>query len=129
MSTKFFNATPHAINIMADTEFVPSIRKYMGGAVVTTIPASGIMLNAVLRNVPVTTLDGGIPLVKNEVIDCDPIPAEALQADYIIVSALYAGAYRQLHGDDGVRLLTIHQLVVKSADDPRPVGCVGFSLA
>lgn len=67
--------------------------------------------------------------MKNEVIDCDPIPAEAADYDYIIVSALYASAYRQTHGDDGVPLVTIHQLVVRSEADPKPVGCCGFSLA
>lgn len=124
----FFNGTPHPINLIAGSIFDPAIRKNRGGEEITAIPPSGILLSAKLTTEPKSYLGKGITIAKQVVTACDEIPEEAAEADYIVVSSLYATAYRQLHGDDGTRLITIRDLVV--ADDGiTPRGCAGFALA
>lgn len=125
----FFNTTPHPINLVSDAVFNPAIRKFTGGEVVATIPPSGILLNANLKTVPVADLGSGIEVAEQQAISCDPIPPEAESCDYVIVSALYATAYRKLHGDDDTPLVTIRDVVVESSENPKPRGCRGFALA
>lgn len=125
----FFNATPHAINLIADAEYIPAVRKHVGGHEIATIPASGVMLSAKLTTTPTVDLGGGVQIARQICTACDALPDTAKRADYIIVSAMYATAYRQIHGQDGVNLITIRDLVVESADNPKPKGCRGFALA
>lgn len=92
-----FNFTPHSINIIAGAEFNAEIRKFVGGEEVRVIPSNGV-LNAKI----VSTENGeveGIPLWKQEITGCDPIPAEVKEGDIVIVSALYATAYRANGGE------------------------------
>lgn len=124
----FFNGTPHSINLMRDAEYVPSMRKHIGGVEVAEIPPSGVLLSARLATIPQIDLGCGVIIAKQEAVACDPLPQDALEADYIVVSPMYATAYRQIHGADGVKLLVPRDLVVESQDNPRPVGCLGFSI-
>lgn len=125
----FFNATPHSINIIADAVFRQEIRKHIGGHEIAEIPVSGTLLSARLDTQLVADLGSGVEIARQVAVACDELPDEAKQADYVIVSAMYAVAYRQVHGDDGVILLTIRDLVVESVDNPKPKGCRGFALA
>lgn len=127
-SVIFFNGTPHAINLMAGAEYKKDVRKHVGGSQVAAIPASGVMLSAQLETVPVSDLGSGITVAEQRVVSCDPLPSAALRADYVIVSAMYATAYRKLHGEDGVKLVTIRDLVVDE-ETKAPRGCLGFALA
>lgn len=124
----FFNSTPHAVNVIADAEYKNVIRKWVGGREIAAIPPSGVMLSATLKTTPVTDLGSGVEICKQVATACDPLPDEARQVDYVIVSAMYGLAYRQIHGDDGVNLVTIRDLVVASEDNPKPVGCRGFAV-
>lgn len=125
---KFFNATPHSINLIADAVFRQKIRKHVGGREIAVIPSSGLLLSAKLDTQPVTDLGSGVEIARQVAVDCDDLPEEAKACDYIIVSAMYAVAYRQVHGDDGMPLVTIRDLVVESVDNPKPKGCRGFAL-
>lgn len=124
----FFNGTPHAINLIAGAVFDPLIRKAKGGEEIAEIPSSGILLSAKLSTSPTEYLGKGVTIAQQVVKSCDELPDEAKEADYIIVSALYASAYRQLHGEDGTPLVTIRDLVV-AEDGKTPRGCAGFALA
>lgn len=124
----FFNGTPHSINLIADAVFRLEIRKHIGGTEIAVIPPSGVLLSAKLDTQPVVDLGGGVEVARQVAVACDDLPEEARTADYIIVSAMYAVAYRQVHGDDGVPLVTIRDLVVESVDNPKPKGCRGFAL-
>lgn len=125
---KFFNGTPHAINLISGAVFRQEIRKHIGGVQIAVIPPSGIMLSAKLDTLPVTDLGSGVEVARQIAISCDDLPEAAKTADYIIVSAMYAVAYRQLHGEDGLPLVTIRDLVVESVDNQKPTGCRGFAL-
>lgn len=87
-----YNFTPHSINIIDGAEFDPSIRKWVGGEEVRTIPSSG-MLNAQLTSVEAGNIEG-IPLWQQEITGCDPLPGYIRAGDVVIVSALYATAYK-----------------------------------
>lgn len=118
---------PHPINLVRGAVYVPEIRKHTGGEVVEVIPPSGVLLNAKFETVPVAELSDGVVIAGQKVVGCDEIPEEAKDCD--IVSALYASAYRKLHGEDGTQLVTIMDVVVESAGNPTPKGCRGFALA
>lgn len=128
-SIKFFNSTPHPVNIISGAVFNQVIRKHTGGVEIAVIPPSGVLLSARLTTIPVIDLGGDVTVARQEAAACDDLPDEARKADYIIVSAMYAVAYRNIHGDDGVPLVTIRDLVVESVYNPKPRGCCGFSLA
>ena len=105
---KIWNATPHTINVIAENiEFDATIRKYVCRGEVTvamSIPSTG-MLSAKIDTVDSEPIQN-IPVFSKEVVGCDPLPTEMTDDDIIIVSALYASAYRKVHGDDR-RLYTI----------------------
>lgn len=91
---RIFNYTPHSINFVEGAEFDSTIRKFTGGEVVKEIPSNG-MLNAKINSVEMGNIEGtNIPLYKQEIVGCDPIPAEVQEGDIVIVSALYASAYK-----------------------------------
>ena len=84
---KIFNGTPHAINVVEGSTFNASIRKYVGGNVVLSIPSNG-MLNAKINAVDLPAIDG-IPCFDKSFTGVDPLPEGF---DIYIVSALYASA-------------------------------------
>ena len=104
---KIWNATPHSINVIGNTEFDSSIRKYVcrGEAEITASIDSTGMLSAKIDTVDSEPM-GNIPVFSKAVVGCDPLPTEMTDEDIIIVSALYASAYRKVYGDDP-RLYTI----------------------
>lgn len=124
----FFNGTPHAINLITDAEYKPKIRKYVGGRELAVIPASGEMLSAKLTSQIITEFGQGVYVCRQICTECDPLPALALRADYTIVSAMYATAYKQARYNPETNLVTIHDLVVESMDNPKPLGCRGFAV-
>lgn len=124
---KFFNATPHSINIISGSQYKPEIRKHVSGEEIAQIPPSGVMLSAKIATEPVRDLGNDIIVARQVVMACDELPGEAKAADYVIVSAMYATAYRQIHGQDGVKLVTIRDLVVDEATG-KIIGCRGFAL-
>lgn len=125
---KFFNGTPHSINLIADAVFRQEIRKHVGGVEIAEIPPSGVLLSAKLDTQPVIDLGSGVEIARQIAVACDELSEEAKSCDYVIVSAMYAVAYRQVYGDDGVPLVTIRDLVVESVSNPKPKGCRGFAL-
>lgn len=123
----FFNGTPHPINLIAGAEFNSAIRKHVGGREIAVIPTN-TMLSARLETFPVADLGSGVTVAKQTAVSCDRLPKEVAHADYIVVSAMYGVAYRQIFSEPGVPLVTIRDLVVESAYNTRPVGCCGFAL-
>lgn len=123
----FFNATPHPINLITGAEYKAEVRKHVGGVEIAVIPPSGVLLSARLSSQFVAALGSGVEIARQIAVACDELPEEAKGCDYIIVSAMYAVAYRQVHGNDGVPLVTIRDLVVESVANPRPIGCRGFA--
>lgn len=117
----------HSVNVYANCEFDPSVRKYRGGQVVATIPFSGKMLSAKARQEeaePVTINGVEIPTQTPQIWDSvDPIPDES-EADYCIVSAMYASACKAL-GMNTSRLLTMGGTVVD--ENGRVCGTIGFN--
>ena len=85
--TKIFNGTPHAINVVENSVFNPSIRKHTGGNVVLSLPSNG-MLNAKITSVDLPDVDK-IPCFGKSFSGVDPLPEGY---DIYIVSALYASA-------------------------------------
>lgn len=122
-----FNGTPHSINLVSGAVYRQDIRKHVGGEEIAVIPPSGILLSARLATVPCFYLGGGVEVARQVAVACDELPEAALGADLVVVSAMYATAYRQLHPQSKVRLATIRDLVVESVENPRPVGCRGFA--
>ena len=103
-----FNATPHEINVITENiEFDSSIRKYVcvgEPEIKATIKSTG-MLSAKIDSIDSKPIEN-IPVFSKAVVGCDPLPAEMTDEDIIIVSALYATAYRRVYGDDN-RLFTV----------------------
>lgn len=124
----YFNGTPHAINLMVGATYDKDTRKHYDGSQVAAIPASGVMLSAKLETRPQVDLGMGITVAEQVVVDCDPLPECAKNADYIIVSAMYACAYRKKHGQDGVKLVTVRETVM-SSETGKIIGCLGLALA
>lgn len=97
---RIWNFTPHAINIVDGATFNPSIRKFTGGNVVQEIPSDG-MLNAKIETVENGSIENNgiaIPMYRQNIVGCDDIPLEVGENDIVIVSALYAQAFRASGG-------------------------------
>lgn len=126
---KVFNFTPHAVNVIAESVFNPDIRKYEAPAdsvPTVTIPSNG-MLSAKMSTEPGQPVEG-IPTFVKKVIGCDPLPTEVGPNDVVIVSALYATAYRQVNGDDK-RIHTVADPVYAPDDGSGKatiIGCRGI---
>lgn len=121
------NMTPHSINVISpdDVTFDSSIRKWTAPADTTpvaSIPSSGI-LNAKIDTVPGDPIDGIPTFVKN-IVGCDPLPTLGPD-DFVIVSALFASAFRAMGGDCS-RLLLVADPVM-SSDGKTFVGCRGLA--
>ena len=91
---KIFNGTPHEINIVAGAEFDSTIRKFVGGEVINTIPSTK-MLNAKIESVELMGFGKSLPLFDKDIVDCDEYPSGP---DVVIVSVIYASAYRKKFG-------------------------------
>jgi hypothetical protein len=120
------NCTPHAINIFwaDDVEWRPEIRKYILRESVDVIPfriyqPSGIMLSANMVVIDKEPIDG-IPTVQTSATSVDDPP----EADYIIVSRLYAAAAIGKYNN----MLVVHDPVYRIDPDGNTtvVGCLGF---
>lgn len=117
-----FVGVPHDITIIAGAEFAPAIRKYVGGEVVKTLASNGV-LNAKIETKWVST-EEGIPTFEKEVTGCDPYPEGY---DIVIVSALYASAYRKLYGDVPASMRLVADPVM--SDDGKTFrGCRGLAM-
>lgn len=112
----------HALNIYADCEYDPLIRKYRGGHKIAEIPFSGKMLSAKIRQEIAETIEFDGVLIQTYTPqifeDVDLIPPEK-ECDFCIVSAMYVAACKSL-GIDTKRLLTIGAPVVD--EDNRVIG-------
>ena len=118
-NVKVFNGTPHVINVVQGCTFNPSLRKYVGGEVVLSIPSNGML------NTKIDTLEGecinGIPTFYKSFSGVDSLPEGF---DVYIVSALYASAAAK-SGADMSRIFTIADPVY-SADGNSFLGCRGI---
>jgi hypothetical protein len=91
------NCTPHAINIIDNATFNSDLRKWTTSNpnIVATIPSSGVV-SAKIDAVDLRPING-IPVMGKTIVGVDPLP-EGDDAIYV-VSALYASAYRTIHGN------------------------------
>lgn len=117
---RIYNGTPHSVDIVVGAVYSPAIRKFVGGEVVRSIPSDGA-LNVRLNTPETGVLDGDIPLFVRTILSCDLLPEGY---DIIIVSAMYAQAYVDLHGVDD-RLYTVSQPVM-TGDGKTFRGCRGL---
>lgn len=118
---KIYNGTPHAINIVTGAVFSPSIRKWVGGNIVLSIPSNGV-LNAKIDTVDSTStyLEGIIPMFIKKITGFDPLPDGY---DIYIVSALYYNAVAGLPIAD--KCFTVSDPVMTD-DGNTFVGCRGL---
>jgi hypothetical protein len=124
---KIFNGTPHAINVVENSNFNPAIRKYVGGNVVVSIPSNG-MLNAKIETEYAKTSIFGedgeyskIPIFSKKITGFDILPEGY---DVYIVSALYASA-AQKAGMDMSKIFTVADPVY-TEDGNSFTGCRGI---
>jgi hypothetical protein len=102
-----FNATPHKICVITNATFDASIRKWVCSGepeIAASIESTG-MLSAKINSVDSEPIQN-IPVFSKAVVGCDPLPESMTDEDIIVVSALYATAYRRVYGDDS-RLYTV----------------------
>ena len=120
-----YNYTPHAVNIINDATFNQNIRKYTapdGTEPSKIIPSSGV-LNAKIDTIEDGNIDGA-PIYRKSIIGCDELP-ELKDGDYVIVSALYASAYRATHKDTSKLLLVADPVMTE--DGKTFLGCRGLA--
>lgn len=119
---RIFVGVPHDITIIDGAEFAPAIRKYIGGEVIKTLSSDGV-LNAKIET-KLSSTEDGIPVFEKAVVGCDPYPEGY---DVVVVSALYASAYRKLHGDVPASMRLVADPVM--SDDGKTFrGCCGLAL-
>lgn len=116
---KIFNGTPHAINVVENSVFNPSIRKYTGGNIVLSLPSTG-MLSAKVSTVDLPTIDA-IPVFGKSFSGVDSLPDGY---DIYIVSAMYASAAKAA-GVDCSKLYTVADPVYTD-DGNSFTGCRGI---
>ncbi len=117
---RIFNGTPHAINIVVDSLFIPAMRKHVGGQIVKSFPSNG-MLNAVIETIELEPV-AGIPMFSKKIKSCDPLPEGY---DLYIVSALYSSAI-QKSGVDFSKVRTVADPVY-TEDGNSFFGCKGLA--
>lgn len=134
-----YNCTPHNLSIYAeaDTEYIPKLRKAF--VLPDTLPLveiapSGYVLSAhfSMRKAILELRFGGklVPLSRQVVESIDQ-PTDLfsnfdLLKDWLVVSALYADAVRQL--GQNMPLLCVNNVVYTNPSRPAPVGCLGLTL-
>ena len=123
MKMKIYVGVPHEIAIVAGAEFAPAIRKYIGGEVIKTLSSDGV-LNAKIETQLSCSTEDGIPVFEKAVVGCDPYPEGY---DVVVVSALYASAYRKLHGNVPASMRLVADPVM--SDDGKTFrGCRGLAM-
>ncbi len=113
----------HEVNIIQGAVYNDSIRKYVGGQQVLSIPFSGTMLSAniVEEQTAAIDVDGiNIPTVTKRCISVDQIPNTE---DYFIVSVMYVNACKELKLDTS-HLLTVGNSVVD--EKGKVIGVIGL---
>jgi len=121
---KFYNGTPHPINIITNAVYDTDIRKYVVAdsaqpQIAASIPSNG-MLSATIITVEDEPING-IPVYSKQITGCDPLPSGY---DIYIVSALYVSAARAC-GMDTSKLYTVADPVY-SADGRTVLGSRGI---
>lgn len=119
---EIFVGVPHDVNIITGSVFEPSIRKYVGGEISRTLPSNGV-LNAKIETTEVSN-ECGIPVFDKRVVECDPYPKGY---GIVVVSALYASAYRKIHGTVPASMRIVADPVM-SADGKTFRGCRGLAM-
>ncbi len=122
---KIYNATPHSISIIlkSDCEFMESTRKFTAfePTPIVIIPSSG-MKSIVFDTVQKESIDGNvIPLFEKKIIDMEELPDG--YDIYIVVSALYASAYKTKGDDKAIFTVTDP---VYTPDCKTIIGCLGL---
>ena len=102
---RIVNLTPHDIKIISNGVFNADLRKFTTDTpeVTISIPSSGVV-SATLTTVEIDPING-VPVFDKKITGVDPLPDGDDDAIYV-VSALYASAYRKIHGNSD-RLYTI----------------------
>lgn len=125
---KIFNGTPHAIKVVdpSTATFNPQLRKWVSECptYLNIIEPSGTLLNASIKNVRMPDVVG-LPCFDKEIIGCSDFPQGY---DVVIVSALYANAYRSVNGSFADSMYTVSDPVY-TPDGNSFVGCLGIARA
>ena len=119
------NMTPHPVNIITNSTFDASIRKWVAPsdtAPTVTIPSTGV-LNAKIATIDADPI-GDIPIFTKSITGCDPLP-DLGDGDFVIVSALFATAFRAMGGDCS-RILLVADPVM-TPDGKTFLGCRGLT--
>jgi hypothetical protein len=92
------NLTPHDIKIISNGVFNADLRKFTTDdpEIVISIPSSGVV-SATLTTVEIEPING-VPVFDKKITGVDPLP-EGDDDTIYVVSALYASAYRKIHGN------------------------------
>ena len=127
---RFFNGTPHDINIIAGgencgTHFDKSLRKYVVDGegeetIVLSIPSNG-MLNAKFEVVDNGYVNQVVPIRGKHLVSLDPLPEGY---DIYIVSALYYSACQSMKWDCS-QLYTVIDPVY-TTDGRTVLGCLAL---
>ena len=127
--TTIYNATPHTINIYAesDTTSIQGGRKLIlnAGALPLTVIKSGVPVNCTKQNLPAPDIQSSVPLTGAVVFTAyDSLPAGY---DIYIVSNLYRSAVKELGGDTS-KLATVDGTVYDSESSVKPVGVLRLAV-
>ena len=127
--TNIYNATPHTINIYAesDTTSIQGGRKLIldAGALPLTVIKSGVPVNCTKQNLAAPSIQSDIPLTGAVVFTAyDSLPAGY---DIYIVSNLYRSAVKELGGDTS-KLATVDGTVYDSESSVKPVGVLRLAV-
>lgn len=122
---KIVNCCPHTVNIYSNAVFDPATKMYRGGSCIASIPPSGFLASAKVSVEFSHTLESDnsdIPVYNQEVVKISELPEDA---DFYIVSAMYAQACRRLKQYTG-KLLVPYGIVVDEGG--KKVGCVALTV-
>ena len=119
---RVFNGTPHAINVVEGATLDPAMRKFVGGEVINTIPSTK-MLNAKIESVQLRGFGNFLPLFDKDIVDCDEYPSSP---DVVVVSVIYASAYRKKFGFIPDSMYVVADPVM-SSDGKTFLGCRGLT--
>jgi hypothetical protein len=139
-----YNCTPHNLSIYAecDTEYIPKLRKAFvlpDALPLVEIPPSGYVLSAhftMRKSTLELYFDGKLLPLARQIVESIDQPTDLFSnfdpsMDWLIVSALYADAVRQLsqtHPRILQTLLCVNNVVYSNPSKPAPIGCLGLTL-
>ena len=134
-----YNCTPHNLSIYAecDTEYIPKLRKAFvlpDALPLVEIPPSGYVLSAhftMRKSTLELYFDGKLVPLARQVVESIDQPTDLFSnfdpsTDWLVVSALYADAVRQL--GKTMPMLCVNNVVYANAERPAPIGCLGLTL-